>query len=707
MPPHVSATPPLADRRPVSTTRHNDTTTDDYAWLRADNWQEVMRDPATLPADIRHYLEAENAWCETTLAPVADLRKSLVTELAGRLDPTDESPPTPHGDWAYFRRYAEGAEHPCYVRHLRDNPGAETVLLDAEQAAAEQAFFHIDGTAHSPAHRYFAYSVDTSGAEDHVVHILDTKTGDLLPERLHHAQGSVVWAPDEQRFIYLTIDENHRPSRVWQHTLGDDPADDRMLYEESDPAFFVSLEGSEDGRFAIVATHGHGMTADARLLPLHDRSADLQLVEPRVDGLDYSVTVSGGTLYIRTNADEAIDYKVMASSIDQPRRAYWTDVTPHQAGCVIRHLVAFRDYLVRLERRDGLPAIVVRQLADGTEHTISFDDEPAYELSVRPGYEYASTTLRFTYSSLASPERIFDYDMESRSRTLIKESRIPSGHNAADYVVKRMFATASDGARVPVSMLMRRDRQNAGPGPLLLYGYGAYGTVIPAAFSPHRFSLVDRGFAWAIAHVRGGAARGYHWYFNGKLEHKPNTFSDFIAVAEHLCDVGICQPGNIAALGRSAGGMLMGAVANMRPDLFRAIAAEVPFVDVLNTMCDDSLPLTPPEWTEWGNPLEDPAAYTRMKAYSPYDNITAQAYPHILATGGISDPRVTYWEPAKWVARLRARSTSPAATLLLWINMQAGHAGASGRYQRLDEYALTFAFFLKAFDMVTHTRAED
>ena len=451
------------------------------------------------------------------------------------------------------------------------------------------------------------------------------------------------------------------------------------------------------GRFVTVSAHDH-TTSEVRLIDADAPEDEPRLVASREPGIEYDVAHRGDRLFIRTNADGAIDFRIATAPLDEPGRANWTGWLAHEEGVYVRAQRLFSGHHVRLERADGLPRIVVTDLASGEAHEIAFDEE-AYDLSLLPGYEFETATLRFVYSSMTTPDRTFDYDMASRERTLRKTREVPSGHDPDDYVTRRLTATGHDGAPVPVSVLHRRTAPLDGTAPLLLYGYGAYGMAMPASFSTNRLSLVDRGFVYAIAHIRGGADRGYRWYLDGKRDRKPNTFSDFIAAGERLIAGGYTSKGRIAAHGGSAGGMLMGAVANLRPDLFAAILAEVPFVDVLNTMCDADLPLTPPEWPEWGNPIEDEAAYRLIASYSPYDNVAARDYPAIFATGGLTDPRVTYWEPAKWVARLRRLKTGDSP-VLLHTNMEAGHGGASGRFDRLKEVAMVYAFAIA----VTTTR---
>ena len=503
--------------------------------------------------------------------------------------------------------------------------------------------------------------------------------------------GSFEWASDSRTLLYVWLDDEHRPRKVLSHTIGA-AGQDALVHEQPDPAYFLGLSETQSRRFLLLNASDHE-TAEIRLVDTKDPSAAPRLVSARESDHDYSVEHHGDRLIILTNSDGAEDYRIVEAPSETPGREHWREIEPHRPGRLILEIVAFKHHLVRLEREDGLPCIVIRRFADGAEHEISFAEE-AYALGISPGYEYDTTTLRFTYSSMTTPAQVFDYDMETRERTLRKTQEIPSGHDPANYVTRRVMAPARDGETVPATLLYRKETPLDGSAPLLLYGYGAYGMTIPASFSTTALSLVDRGFVYAIAHVRGGQDKGYRWYKDGKREKKVNTFTDFIAVGEYLAREKFTARGRIVAHGGSAGGMLMGAIANMSPDLFLGVIAEVPFVDVLTTMLDTSLPLTPPEWPEWGNPIESADAYRTIAAYSPYDNVRAQSYPHILALAGLTDPRVTYWEPAKWVARLRELKTDDHL-LLLRTNMEAGHAGASGRFERLKEVALAYGFALK------------
>ena len=683
--------PPLAPERPRTATLHGVARGDPYAWLKDANWRTVMREPAALDAAIRAHLEAENAYTEAALAPHRALRGTLYEEMRARIKEDDATVPARDGAWSYSIRHVEGGEHPLFCRA---EAGAERdwrVLLDGNREAGGSAYFKLGHCRHSPDHRLIAYSLDRNGSERYRIHVRDIAADAVIDDSIEDASGDLVWANDARTVFYTAIDDNHRPRQVRRHVVGTDAAADAVVYDEPDPGFFVGLEKSRSGRFVVISAHDH-TTSEVHLIEAGDPGSAPRLVAAREAGVEYSLAHHGERLYILTNADDATDFKIVTAPVAGPGRRSWRDWLAHRPGRHVRALAAFEGHLVRLERAAGLPRIVVTSLPGGEEHEIAFEEE-AYDLDILPGYAFATANLRFTYSSMTTPRQTFDYDMGTRARTLRKTQEVPSGHDPAAYVTRRLAATGHDGARVPISLLHRADTPLDGAAPVLLYGYGAYGHAVPAGFSTNRLSLVDRGFIYAIAHVRGGADCGYGWYLDGKREKKPNTFADFNAAADYLVALGLTAKGRIAAHGGSAGGMLMGAVANQRPDLYGAILAEVPFVDVLNTMCDADLPLTPPEWPEWGNPIEDEAAFRTIRSYSPYDNVAARDYPAIFATAGLTDPRVTYWEPAKWVARLRRLKTDDRP-LLLHTNMEAGHGGASGRFRRLEEVAMVYAFLL-------------
>jgi oligopeptidase B len=685
-------TPPVAPRRPHAFTTHGIEVVDDYAWLKDENWQEVLRDPSILNADIRKYLEAENAYTESLLGHTAPLQKRLVKEMRGRIKEDDSSVPSPDGAYAYLRKFREGGQHELFGRSPRDGGEAE-IILDGDELAAHHEYFKFGGARHSPDHRLQAWSADTKGSEYFSIRVREWATRKDLDDLIEETDGAVVWSTDSSAFFYVKLDDNHRPMQVWRHRLGTKQADDLLIYEEKDSGWFTHIHESSSGRYCVIAGGDHE-TSEQRLVDLADPLATPRLVAVRQEGVQYSVNDRGDQLFILTNADGAIDFKIATAPLNAPERANWRDLIPYREGIYVLDVELFAGHMVRLERANALPAIVIRDLESGEEHAIAFD-EAAYSLDTMGSYEFETTNLRFSYSSMTTPSEIYDYDMAKRTRVLRKRQEIPSGHNPADYVTTRIMAKSHDGAEVPVSILHRRDLARDGNAPLLLYGYGSYGMAMPASFSANRLSLVDRGFVYAIAHIRGGADKGWGWYLDGKRAKKTNSFDDFAASARALIAEKYTAEKRIVAHGGSAGGMLMGAVANRAGELFAGIVAEVPFVDVLNTMLDDSLPLTPPEWPEWGNPIESETDFKTILSYSPYDNIAAKEYPAILAMGGLTDPRVTYWEPAKWIARLRATMTG-GGPVLLRTNMGAGHGGASGRFNRLDEVAIAYAFALWA-----------
>jgi oligopeptidase B len=694
-------TPPAAPAgTPVTTSRHGVTLTDEFAWLRDPNWQQVMHDPGVLDPAIRKHLDSENAYADAMLAPTVPLQEKLVAEMRGRIKEDDSTVPSPDGPFAYFTRYREGGQHPCICREPRDG-GAGDLLLDGDALGAGKAFFRLGDTAHSPDHRLLAWGADDKGSELFTIRVLDLAAMAELPDIVPQTTSTAVWTRDRAAFYYVRLDAQHRATSVHRHRLGAGVSDAAAIYAAPDDGrLMVSLSRLRSGRFAVISASDHD-TSESWLIDLTDPDATATLVAPREPGMLYDVTYhpdfgGGPALLIHTNADGAEDFKIVWTPLASPSREHWRDVVPHRPGVFIEDFTVLRDWLVRLEREDGLPRIVFRRIDGGDERTVAFDEE-AYALWFQGGYEFATDTLRYAYSSMTTPPEVWDHDLASGTRTLRKRQEIPSGHDPAAYVTRRAMAPAADGETVPVSLLYRKTTPIDGTAPLFVYGYGSYGASMDADFDANQLSLVDRGFVYAIAHVRGGTEKGWRWYREGKLAAKPSTFSDFIAATQHLVKTGFGAPDKVVCEGRSAGGLLMGAVANLRPDLYAAIIAGVPFVDVLNTILDDTLPLTPPEWVEWGNPITDPAAFETIRSYSPYDNVRAQDYPAMLVLAGLTDPRVTYWEPAKWVVRLRARGTG-RRPIVLRTNMDAGHGGAPGRFDRLKEIALGYAFAIAAVE---------
>ena len=684
--------PPRAQKRDSLDSRHGIVRNDAYAWLRADNWQQVMRDPQALPGDIRDYLEAENAYNELAMKDTESLQETLFDELKGRIKEDDSSVPSPDGPFAYFVGYVMGGQQPRYCRKDRELMAPETILIDGNAESNGMGFFKLGLMLHSPDHKFVAWSRDDQGSEFYQIRIRDIATGGDLADVIDNSTGQIAWAADSRSFFYVENDENHRPCRVWHHVIGEARSADRLIYQEADAGFFVGVSKTQSDRFIVISSHDHE-SSELRILPADEPFGEPKLIAARAPQVEYDLDHWEDQFLFLTNCDGAEDFKIVTAPVATPEPEHWNDLIAHRQGCLILSIEAYRNYLVRLEREDGLPRIVVRDLRSGEEHAIAFDEE-AYSLNTAGSYEFDTEVLRFTYSSMTTPTQVFDYDMRTRERTLRKVQEIPSGHDPAQYVTRRVFAPTADGERVPISLLYRKNTPLNGETPCWLYGYGAYGISIPASFNSNWLSLADRGFVCAIAHVRGGKERGYRWYLEGKREKKPNTFTDFVAAGRYLCDMRFTSPGGLVAHGGSAGGMLMGAAANLAPDLFNGIIAEVPFVDVLTTMLDDTLPLTPPEWPEWGNPIDSKEAYELIVSYSPYDQVEAKDYPHILAVAGLTDPRVTYWEPAKWVARLREMKTDNNL-LLLKTQMGAGHAGAPGRFDRLKEVAFVYAFGMK------------
>jgi len=683
-------TPPVPRKDPKRIVQLGRRRIDDYAWMKDNNWRAVLRDPSVVKAQVREHLEAENAYLDAVLAPTRALRDQLFAEMKGRIKEDDASVPTPDGPFDYFSRYEMGAQHPRHVRRGRDLPSGETVLLDEAADAVGRAHYSVDAAAHSPDHTLYAWALDEQGSEYHRILVRDLATGEVLADGPENATGDFAFSPDSRWLFWIWRDENARPAKVFRRPARG--GEDGLVYEEADEGMFLGLAvTADDSHILIVAQNQE--TSEAWVIGAGDPTAAPVVAEPRRPGVRYDLDHWGDRWAIRTNQDGAVDFKLMLSRAEHPRAETWLEWIDHRPGRLIAGVAAYKNHLVRHERENARDRLVVME-RDGAEHTIAFD-EAAYALSLSPGFEYDTTVMRFIYQSPTTPRQWFDYNMTSRVRALRKTQEIPSGHDPALYETRRLYAPASDGEQVPVTVLMRKDTPVDGSAPLLLYGYGAYGHPQAATFSTQALSLVDRGWIWASAHVRGGSDKGWGWFLGGRGLNKKNTFTDFIACAEHLIAKGYGRAGKIVAYGGSAGGMLVGAVANLRPDLWSAVIAAVPFVDVLNTMSDLSLPLTPPEWPEWGNPLEDPEAYDYIASYSPYDNVAPRAYPAILAHGGLTDPRVTWWEPEKWTARLREMTTSGRAVLLK-INLEAGHGGASGRFDHLEEVALDYAFAIWA-----------
>jgi len=665
---------------------------DEYAWMKDDNWQAVLRDPSVVKTEVREHLEAENAYAGSVLAATQALQSRLFDEMKGRVKTDDVSVPTPDGPFDYFIRYEAEAQHPRHVRRARGGSQGEAVLLDEELEAKDKPYYAVDAASHSPDHRLYAFAVDEQGSEYHRIHVRDLETGTLLRDGPENAAGDFVFSPDSQWLFWVWRDENARPAKVFRRPARG--GDDVLVYEEHDDGMFLGVGTTADDSHIVIRIRNQD-TSEDWLIPADDPIASPVVARPRRVGLRYDLEHWGDRWVVLTNDGGAVDFKIMVSEAGVPDAESWREWIAHKSGRLLAGVAAFKGHLVRLERENACDRLVVMERG-GTEYAIAFD-EPAYSLSLSAGFEYDTTSIRLVYQSPTTPRQWIDYDMATRERTLRKTQEVPSGHDPAHYEVRRLYATAGDGEEVPITVLMKRGQPLDGSAPLMLYGYGSYGFPHTPSFSTQTLSLVDRGWIWASAHIRGGSDKGWAWFLGGRGFHKRNTFTDFVACAEHLVAEGYGCAGRIACYGGSAGGLLVGAVANMRPDLWGAVIAAVPFVDVLNTISDATLPLTPPEWREWGNPLTDPTAYDYIASYSPYDNVAAQAYPPILARAGLSDPRVTWWEPEKWIARLRENTTSDRPVMLR-TNMTAGHGGASGRFDHLKEVALDYAFAVWAIE---------
>ena len=675
---------PSAPQRPQELSIHGDIRTDPWFWLRD------IDDPGTL-----EYLKAENAYTEAILEPENALRESLFEEIRGRIKEDDSTVPQKDGDFYYYARFEEGNQYPIYCRKHLSLDASEEIMLDVNELAKDLDYCRVGSLENSPNHKLLAYSMDSDGSEQYTIYVKNLETGDLMSEAIPNSYYSLEWANDSQTLFYDVLDDNHRPVKVFKHLLGDDPAVDELVYQEMDERFFVGVIKSSSKRFIYVAASGNNMS-EWRFTEADNPRAALTLIEPRREGFEYDVADHGDRFLIRNNGNGDKDFKVSETPITAPGFENWQDLVPHELGRPIGDITVTSDHLILSSRNQGLPQIRIMEHASGEAFDIGFDEED-YSVGVIEGREWATSTLRFSYTSLTTPATIYDYNIKTHDREFKKQTEVLGDFSSEKYQTSRILAPAQDGTLIPISILYSKETPLDGSAPLYLYGYGSYGIVVDSNFGSARLSLVDRGFIFAVAHVRGGMDLGWDWYEDGKLLNKRNSFTDFIACAEHLVDQNYTEKGRIIASGGSAGGMLMGAVVNLRPDLFKAIVADVPFVDVLNTMLDDTLPLTTMEYNEWGNPQEK-SYYAYIKSYSPYDNVERQDYPHMLITGGLSDPRVTYWEPAKWTARLRDSKTDNNL-LLLKIHMDSGHAGASGRFDRLKEVALEYAFALKVFGL--------
>jgi oligopeptidase B len=668
---------PKAKQIPKTDSTHSDLRVDPYFWLRE----------KTSP-DVLNYLNAENAYTQNLMAHTQSIQNKLYQEMISRIKETDFSVPAKMDNYFYYYRTEKGKQYRIYCRKKGNLDSPEEILLDLNELGKNAHYLRLGVFKVSPDHQRLAYSVDTTGGETYTIYVKDLNTQALLTDRIPNTYYSLEWANDNRTFFYNTLDAAYRPYRIFRHALGSDPQTDELIYEEKDERFFVNISKSRSRAYVFLNLESN-TTKETRWVAA-DRPTDaFKIFQPRLDKLEYSVDHWENKFFVVTN-DHAVNFKLMETPLDRTSKDNWKEVIPHQENVLIEEVDAFKNFLVVYERKDGLKKILIRDLRNAQDHVIE-NPESVYTTFAGTNLEYATDILRYDYTSLVTPLSTYDYNMVTKTRELKKQQEVPD-YDPRQYTTERVFAKASDGTKIPMSLVYKTGMKKNGNNPALLYGYGSYGLSMDPTFNTARLSLLDRGFVYAVGHIRGGSDMGRSWYDHGKLLEKKNTFTDFIACAEALIKEKYTSKERLAIQGGSAGGLLMGAVTNMRPDLFRAVVANVPFVDVLNTMLDASLPLTVTEYEEWGNPNEK-AYYDYMKSYSPYDNVEKKNYPNILITAGLNDPRVSYWEPAKWTAKLRAMRTDNNL-LLLKTNMGAGHGGASGRYDRFKEIAFDYAFIL-------------
>jgi oligopeptidase B len=692
--------PPVAEKRPHTATYHGETISDDYHWLRDQSY------PVIDDADILDHVKAENVYFEAQMGPQAALTETIFQEMKGRVKEDDSSVPQKDGDYEYWSTFETGGQYRKHYRkkigtgerevqvgdtraYVAGSEGPDELILDENILAKDKEYFRLGGAEISPDGKLLAYAYDDNGSERFDLHIRNLETGAELTDIIPGTLSNIVWTKDSKGVVYGLANENWRTDNAYFHRLGDDPKAAKLLYKEADIGFGVGVGVTVQEDWIIIAT-GDNVTSEVRLVPADNPTAKPIMVSPRKVGRQYSVDIRDGVLYILTN-DDHVNFRVATASLKTP--GDWKTLIAGSDSHYLTSVSLFKDFFVTEGRIDGLDQVELRRYSTPTKADPIKFPEATYVAGLGDNPEYAVNKLRIDYESMVTPDTVFDYYLSSNTLETLKVQEIPSGYDASQYQTERVMITARDGTKVPVSIVSKKGFKKDGSQPLHLYAYGAYGYATPPGFSTNRLSMVDRGFAYAIAHIRGGDDLGYQWYLDGKLTKRTNTFNDFVDAGRALIKMGYTSNGKLTASGGSAGGELMGAVVNQAPEIFGAVVAHVAFVDVLNTMLDDSLPLTPGEWPEWGNPITDKAAFNYLRSYSPYDNVEAKRYPPMLWTAGLNDPRVTYWEPAKMVAKLRAMKTDDNV-LLLKTNMGAGHGGKSGRFERLSENAEEAAFIL-------------
>jgi len=673
---------PVAPKKPKELSIHGDVRIDDYYWMRD------RRDPDTLK-----YLEAENAYTDAVMAPLKPLEDRLYDEILGRIRQTDLSVPAKEGDYFYYGRTEEGKQYPIFCRHRALAGAPEEILLDCNAMAEGHDYFSLGGFTVSDDHDTLAYSVDFDGSETYTVHFKNLTTGELFGETIPETSAGLTWAGDNQTIFYSTFDSTHRPEHLRRHRLGSERDSDPIVFTESDPQFTFEAYRTRSRKYVLIVSMNASKTSEVWFLDAYRSDHAFQVIEPREEGVEYTAEHQGGRFLIRTNDGGATNFKLAQAPTANPAKENWTILIPERPEATLDWVDAFEHFFTLQTREDGLPRLEIYDQRTGGKHRIQFP-EPTYDFHLEENREYSTDLVRFVYTSPITPPSVFDYNVTTRERELKKQVDVLGGYDASEYESERIHAPTADGELVPISLVHKKGLVWDGRNPLLLYAYGSYGLNSDPHFSHANLSLLERGFVYAIAHIRGGSERGRTWFEQGRMLNKRNSFTDFVACAEHVVKERYTSPAKMAAMGGSAGGLLMGAAANMRPDLFHAIVARVPFVDVVTTMLDPTIPLTTGEYDQWGNP-EEKLYYDYMLSYSPYDNVEPKAYPNILITTGLNDPRVAFWEPAKWTAKLRARKTD-ANIVLLKTNLGAGHGGASGRYEQIREMAFIFSFILGA-----------
>ncbi len=670
--------PPMARIVPKVDSMFGDVRVDNYYWLRERENPEVIK-----------YLEAENNYTMLMMKPTEKLQQQLYSEMLGRIKEDDVTAPAPHDGYFYYTRTEAGKPYGIHCRKKGSVDAPEEVILDENELAKPFKYFALSTWEDSPDHSLVAFGVDTAGSEEFDLMVKDLATGKIYPERIPMTTYSLAWGNDNKTIFYVTQDEVFRPYKLFRHTVGSDPKDDVLLYHETDSMYELTVKRSRSNQYIFLESSSL-TTTEVRFIDADKPAGAFKVIEPRRAGHEYKVDHRGDKFYILTN-DNALNFRIATAPVADPSEKNWVEFEPYADSLFITSIDLFENWLVATEWLRGLPQIRIWDLTSGESHFVAFD-EPAYALDASDNYDFTTDRFRFVYSSLLTPKTVYDYDMHARTKELKKQTEVLGGYDPKQYQMERIFARASDGAMIPITVIYKKGMIRDGKTPLWLYGYGAYGLNTDPYFSANQISLLDRGMIYAEANIRGGSEMGRQWYYDGKLLNKKNTFTDFIAAAEHLIAAKYTSADRLVISGGSAGGLLIGAVVTMRPDLFKAAIASVPFVDVINTMLDEGLPLTVQEFEEWGNP-KDSLFYEYMRSYSPYDNVTAREYPNLLIMGGLNDPRVMYWEPAKFAAKLRATKTD-SNRLLLQTHMGSGHFGESGRYGRIRDYAFEVAFAL-------------